>query len=59
MKAEGREEILGNIPEEKTSELLAEELDWWGELPLGWGSKVPPRKDVPSLVLTQDSPEEP
>lgn len=25
----GREEVLGNIPEEETSELLAEELNCW------------------------------
>lgn len=31
----GREEVLGNILEEETSELLAEELDCWRAVPRG------------------------
>ena len=43
----GKEEVLENIPEEDTSELLDEELDWRGNLPwrcgrisLQWSHKM-------------------
>lgn len=54
----GRKEVLGNIPEEETSELLPAELDWWRDFLGDEGAKHSPCNDVPSMP-PHKTPEDP